>query len=120
AGRAEIGHMRTLVVGRDLEAGAGARRVLFEDQGDVLAREPRHLVAGPLRRLKIGRQPQQVPDLITGEIVQAQYVAAVEVDRHRSGPRSFQSGVLEEWAMAAGPALTAVKIALRCSAFRGT
>ena len=39
--------MCPLVVGGDLESAACARRALLEDQRDLLAREPLHLVAEP-------------------------------------------------------------------------
>src|SRR5690606_27779673 len=45
SGWAEIGDMRALVMGRDLETGTGARRVLLEDQRDVAALQPLYLLA---------------------------------------------------------------------------
>jgi hypothetical protein len=62
--------MGALIVGGDLEAGAGAGRVLLEDQRDVPAREAGDLVARGFRRLELGREPQQKADLLRREIIQ--------------------------------------------------
>ena len=64
SGRAEIGDVRALVVGGDLEAGSGARRVLLEDQGDVLAPQSLFFVAAILGLLERGGEPQQKADLV--------------------------------------------------------
>ena len=47
AGRPEVGHVRALVVGGDLERAPGAGRVLLEDQRDLLAAQVLLLAALP-------------------------------------------------------------------------
>ena len=51
AGRTDEGDVCALVVGGDLERAAGARRVLLEDQRDLLANKPSLLAALLLCRL---------------------------------------------------------------------
>ena len=58
------GDVRALVVGRDLEGTAGPRRVLLEDQHDLLADELLLLAALSLRRLQLSGQVDQVADLV--------------------------------------------------------
>ena len=52
--------VRALVVGRDLERAARPRRVLLEDQRDLLADELLLLAALLLRRLQLGGEVEQV------------------------------------------------------------
>jgi len=54
AARAEVRDVRALVVGGDLERAARARRVLLEDQRDLLAAQVLLLAAGLLGRLQLG------------------------------------------------------------------
>ena len=61
--RVEVGDVRALVVGRDLERRARARGGLLEDQRDLLALEPAGLGAGVLGGLQRGGQPQELGEL---------------------------------------------------------
>jgi hypothetical protein len=67
---AKNGDMRTLIVGRDLKAGAGPRRVLLEDQGDVPPRQTRLFGAGNLRCFELRRQLQQNADFSRREVIE--------------------------------------------------
>ena len=79
---AEVGGVGALVVRRHLEGAAGPRRVLLEDQGDVLPAEPGLLGPGALGALQVPRQIEEVPDLGWREIVDREEMAAAEVDGH--------------------------------------
>ena len=57
---ADEGDVRALVVGRDLEGAAGPRRVLLEDQRDLLADELLLLASLLLGGLQLGREVEQV------------------------------------------------------------
>ena len=83
-GRPEIGHVRTLVIGRHLEGAAGAGRCLLEDKGDVLAGKSLLLGAGLLGGLELGCKVQQVLDLGRSKIQQLQEAAILEIDCHIS------------------------------------
>src|SRR4029453_7377901 len=82
----QVGDMGPLVVGGDLEGGTRARGGLLEDQGDVLARQVRPLVAAVLGRLELARQPHEEPQLIGGEVQLLEEAAVPEVERHGGSP----------------------------------
>ena len=64
AGRPDEGDVRALVVGGDLERAARPGRVLLEDQRDLLADELLLLAAFLLGGLQLGREVEQVGDLL--------------------------------------------------------
>src|SRR3546814_2482536 len=70
------------------EAGGRAGRVFLQDQGDLLALQPRLLEGGVLRFRERGRQAQEVADLVGGEVEGLQEAPAAEIDGHGS-PRWF-------------------------------
>ena len=72
--------MRALVVGGDLERAARPRRVLLEDQGDLLAVQALLLAVLALGGLELGREIEQVGELFGGVVGERQEVAAAEVD----------------------------------------
>ena len=78
----QIGDMRALVVGGNLEAGPGARRILLEHQGNVAPPQALRLGPGIFRRLQVRRQPQQETDLVRGDVGQGQKAAVAQVGRH--------------------------------------
>ena len=82
AGRVEVGHVRALVVGGDLERGPGPGRGLLEDQRDLLARQPLGLGAGVLGGLQRLARLQQVAQLARGEVDLLEEAAVVQVERH--------------------------------------
>ena len=65
----QIGHVPALVVHRDLEGAAGARRRFLENQHDVFTRKARLFVAHGFRAFEFGGQVEQVAHLIGGEIL---------------------------------------------------
>ena len=65
---AQIGHMRSLVVGADFEGAHGARRSLLEDEGHVQAGEALALATGSLVLPQAGREVDQVEELLFGEV----------------------------------------------------
>ena len=78
----EIGDMRALVMGGDLERAAGTRRRLFEDQADVLVLQRLLLGAGVLRTLEIARQVEQIEHLALGEVRNLEVAATLEIESH--------------------------------------
>jgi hypothetical protein len=76
----EVGHVGALVVGRHLERRARAGRSLLEDQGDLLAGQPRDLRARVLDRLEGSRQAQQVRELSLREVELLQEGAIAQVE----------------------------------------
>ena len=78
----EVGDVRPLVVGGDLEGAAGAGRGLLEDQADLLALEQLALGAGILGALQVAREVEQVEHLALAEVVELQVAAALEVEGH--------------------------------------
>ena len=82
--RVEVGDVRALVVGGDLERAARARRGLLEDQADLLAPQALGLEAALLRGLEAGRQVEQVEDLLAAEVEELEEVAVAQGQRHRS------------------------------------
>jgi hypothetical protein len=81
----QVGDVGPLVVGGDLERRARARGGLLEDEGDVLAGQVRPLVAAVLGRLQLGRQPQEEPQLVGGEVEFLEEAPVAKVERH-DGP----------------------------------
>ena len=79
---AEIGHVRTLVIGRHFEGAAGPGGRLFENEGDVLARERLALRTGLLGLLEGAGEVQQIPDFLRGKVEQFQETAVFQVDSH--------------------------------------
>jgi hypothetical protein len=77
--RIQVRDVGALVVGRHLERRARARGGLLEDQGDLLAGEPRHLGTGVLDRLQSGRQAQEVRELSLREVELLQEGAVAQV-----------------------------------------
>src|SRR4030095_8268989 len=95
--RLQIRHVGTLVMGRDLERGPGPGLGLLKDQGDVLAHQPRPLVATVLGGLEIRRQPYEEPQLVGGEVELLEKAPVSEVERHddpfsRSMPQRTPNG----------------------------
>ena len=76
--RVEIGHVRALVVRGHLERAARARRGLLEDQADLLLAEVLLLSPVLLGRLEVGRQVEQVAELVGREVELLEEVAALE------------------------------------------
>ena len=72
--------VRTLVIGRDLEAAARAGQVLLEKERDVLALEPRLLRAGVFCGLELGREAQEVSDLVRREVLKLEEAAVSQVE----------------------------------------
>jgi hypothetical protein len=72
--------VRALIVGGDLERAARARRVLLEDQRDLLARQAPLLAALALGGLQLGGEVEQVGDLGRGVVVERQQAASAQVD----------------------------------------
>jgi hypothetical protein len=56
--------------------------VFSEIRGDVLARQARPLVAAVLGRLKVGREPQEEPQLGGGEVELLEEAPVPKVERH--------------------------------------
>jgi hypothetical protein len=79
ARRVEVGDVRALVVGGDLEGRARARRGLLEDQRDRLAAQARDLVPGELGGLERGGEPEQLLELFRGEVELLEQAAVAEV-----------------------------------------
>ena len=82
AGWSQISDMRALIVGRHLEPAAGARAVLLENEGDVLALKHLLFISACFRHLEAGGELQQVPDLLRSEIEQLDKTASVQVLWH--------------------------------------
>ena len=97
-----------LVVGGDLERAARPRRVLLEDQRDLLADELLLLAPFALGRLQLGRQVDQVGDLLGRVVGQLHQVPAAQVDHcaHGSPPSSGVAGDRTGHAVAAAAALS--------------
>ena len=74
----QVGDVRALVVGGDLEGATGARGGLLEDEGNVLVRQPLDLAAGLLGLLEISRQLEQGAPLLSGEVKLLEEVAVVQ------------------------------------------
>ena len=87
ARRIEVGHVRTLVVRRDLEGRTCARGRLLEDQRDLLAVETLDLGARVLRQLERLGETQEVAQFGGGEVDLLQETATVQVECH-GDPRS--------------------------------
>jgi hypothetical protein len=64
AGRVQVRDVCALIEGGDLEGAARPRRALLEDQRDLFARQPLHLVAGVLGRLEGLRERGQMQELV--------------------------------------------------------
>ena len=82
AAGAKVGDMGALVIGGHLEAGAGACRILLEDQGDVSAQQPRLLGAGVFCGLEFGGQPEEEADFGRRIVVEREQAAAAKIDGH--------------------------------------
>ena len=80
--RAEVGHVRALIVGGHLEGAARAGRALLEDQRDVLAHQVLCLGAVPLGRLQVFRQGQKVANLVRRKVHQVEEIAVAKFTRH--------------------------------------
>ena len=88
--RAEVGHVRALVVRRDLERDARPGRGLLEDDRDVLAVQARLLVAAVLRPLQVAGQVEQEADLARREVQQRLEAAVPQVEAHDVSLRGGQ------------------------------
>ena len=86
--RTEVGDVGALVIGRYLEPGACAGRILLEDERNVPPLEPRLLAAGQLGGLQLCSKTQQKPNLRCGQVIDAQQAPAFEVDWHGRSPGS--------------------------------
>ena len=91
AGRVEVGDVRALIVGADLERGPGAGRGLLEDQRDLLAGEPLDLGAGVLGQLERLGQLEQEAQLARLEVDLLEEAAVLQVERHDCALRSAQN-----------------------------
>src|SRR5579859_7591155 len=78
----ETGDVRALVVGGDLECRPGTGGSLLEDEGDVAPGQARPFVAGRLGRLELAAKPDQVAQLVAGEVELLEKVAVTQVNRH--------------------------------------
>ena len=74
----QVGDVRALVVGGDLEGATGACGGLLEDEGNVLVRQPLDLAAGLLGLLELSRQLEQRAPLLSGEVKLLEEVAVVQ------------------------------------------
>ena len=74
--------MSTLVLGSDLESATGTGGGLFENQGDVLARQFGLFCACILGGLEVGGQIQEILNLFRSEVQQRQEVSVSEVKSH--------------------------------------
>jgi hypothetical protein len=79
AGRIQVRDVCSLIEGGDLERAARAGRALLEDQGDLLARQARRLVAGVLGGLQRLRERQHVQQLVAGEVDLLEEAAIAQV-----------------------------------------
>ena len=75
---AEVGDVRPLVVGADLEGAAGAGRRLFEDEGDVAADHPLALGPGALLDPERVGQVDEGEELVLGEVDLLEEAPAVQ------------------------------------------
>ena len=82
AGRAEIGDVGALVECGNLEGAARARRVLLEDQGDVLAPEALLLSPRVSSLLELEREIEQEAKLPGGEVELLEEAPVAKVDGH--------------------------------------
>src|SRR5690606_34891347 len=106
-GGVEVGDVRALVVGGDLERRAGPGRGLLEDQGDLLARQTLGLDARVLGHLQRLGEVEQEPQLGRREVDLLEEAAVAQV-LHRGHLRgggpvgqyagSRSSGQLRQWA----------------------
>src|SRR5476651_99777 len=80
--RVDVGDVGTLVVGRDFEGATGAGRGFFEDQRDVLALQVWTLGAGVFGAFEVPGQVDQVVELASGVVHQAQQAAVAHVKSH--------------------------------------
>ena len=78
----EIGDMRALVMGGDLERAAGARRRFLENQADVLVLQRLLLGAGVFGALEVARQIEQVEHLALSEVRNLEVAATLEIESH--------------------------------------
>jgi hypothetical protein len=92
-GRVQVGHVRALVVGGDLERGPGPGRRLLEDERDLLAVEVLDLGAGVLRELEGLGEPQEVAQLDRLEVDLLEEAAVLQVERHGRLPIASERGV---------------------------
>ena len=91
-GRIEIGDVGPLVEGGHLESGAGARRGLLEDEGDLLALETLRLETPVLRRLQRLGETQQVAQFVRPEVDLLQETPVSQVE-HVDPPSIVAAGV---------------------------
>ena len=82
AAGAQVGHVRALVMGGDLEGAAGARGGFLEDEGDVLAGHRGTFGALALGALEVAGEVQQVLDFRRGEIEQLEEAAVLQFVCH--------------------------------------
>ena len=78
----EVGDAHAEVHGADLEGAAGARRGLLEEQDDVLSLEVAVRLARALLCLEVGREIDEVLDLLGGEVEELEEVAARDIYSH--------------------------------------
>jgi hypothetical protein len=78
----DVGDVGALVIGRYFEGAAGTGRAFLEDQRNVLALEVLLLGAGVLGTLEVAGQVQQVVQLLSSVVHQAEQAAVVQVKRH--------------------------------------
>jgi hypothetical protein len=76
--------MGTLVIGSHFKSTPGPGRGFLKYKGDILAFQLLLLGMGVFGFFQVGRQIQQVPDLIRCKIKQFQETPVFEIRRHRS------------------------------------
>jgi len=89
--RAEVGHVRALIVGGHLEGAARAGRALLEYQRDLLAHQVLCLGAVPLGRLQVFRHGQKVANLVRRKVHQVEEIAVSKFTRHGVALLSFST-----------------------------
>ncbi|MNN35709.1 hypothetical protein D3C81_1495680 [compost metagenome] len=82
----DIGYVGPLVISGHFEGAAGAGRGFFEDQGDIVAFQVLLLGTGVLGTLEVAGQVQQVLQLASAVVFEAEQVAVMDVERHGDSP----------------------------------
>ncbi len=80
----QVGDVRALVVGGDLEGAARAGRGLLEDERDVLALEALFFLTLLLGRLQLLREFEKVENLFARIVLEGEEAPIPQVYRHRS------------------------------------
>ena len=80
--RAEIRHMRTLIMGRHLKRTPSPRRCLLKNEGDVLSLEHGLLSPGVFGLLELGSESNEEFDLFGAVVRQRQQMTILQIECH--------------------------------------